>query len=116
VRSGLLIAALGVAVAVLLAAGPPAQAAKTCSVGNGRGYGTTKVTYLRVSGTSCRSGRKLVKAFHACRPGKKGKCGNHLLGWSCTESRYHQRKHSYRSRVSCARGGKRVKHNYTQNF
>ena len=112
----LLIAALGVAAAVLMAAAAPAEAAKTCDVGSGRGYGTTKVTYLKVSGTSCRSGRKLVRAFHACRPGKKGKCGKHLLAWSCTESRYRQRKHSYRSRVVCAQGGKRVRHNYTQRF
>jgi uncharacterized membrane protein len=115
-RPRLLTAALGVAVAVLLAAGPPAQAAKSCGVGSGRGYGTTKVTSLKVSGTSCRKGRKLVRAFHACRPGKKGKCGQHLLGYSCTESRYHQRKHRYDSRVVCALGGKRVRHTYTQRF
>jgi hypothetical protein len=116
VGTRLLTVALGVALAVLLAAGAPAEAAKSCDVGSGRGYGTTRVTLLKVSGTSCRSGRKLVRAFHACRPGKKGKCGAHLLGWSCTESRYHQRKHSYRSRVVCALGGKRVRHNYTQKF
>jgi hypothetical protein len=95
------------------AAGPTATASKTCSVGNERGYGTTYVTAISVSNTSCRSGRKLVRAYHACRPGKSGKCSS-VKGYSCSERRYNKGRTSYDSDVSCRKGNKTVKHTYTQ--
>jgi hypothetical protein len=107
------------AVTVLLAlapaapADPPATAAKSCGVGDERSYGTTYVLGISVSGTSCRAARKVIRAFHGCRPGKSGRCGG-VLGYSCSESRFNKGRTSYDSRVTCRKGGKTVKHTYTQ--
>jgi hypothetical protein len=107
------------AVAALLAlapaapADPTAAAAKTCRVGDYDSYGTTYVLKISTSGTSCRAARSLVRAFHGCRPGKSGRCGS-VKGYSCSERREEGRA-SYDSRVTCRKGGKTVKHTYTQN-
>jgi hypothetical protein len=96
------------------AAGPVASAAaKKCGVGDSRSYGTTYVLTIHVSGTSCRNGRKLIRAYHACRPGKAGKCPS-VKGYSCSERRYNKSKTSYDSDVTCRKSGKTVKHTYTQ--
>jgi hypothetical protein len=94
-------------------ADPTATAAKSCKVGDSRSYGTTYVLGISVSGTSCRAARKLIRAFHGCRPGKSGRCGG-VLGYSCSESRFNKGRTSYDSRVTCRKGGKTVKHTYTQ--
>jgi hypothetical protein len=92
----------------------PAASAKGCRVGDERSYGTTYVLSISVSDTSCRSGRKVIRSFHDCRPGKSGKCGSRVLGYSCSESRFNKGPTSYDSRVTCGKGGKTVKHTYTQ--
>ena len=109
------IAATAAALSSGAAAAPLASsaAAKKCSVGDSRSYGTTYVLSISVSGTSCRNGRKLVRAFHACRPGKSGKCPS-VKGYSCSERRFNKSKTSYDSKVTCRNGGKVVKHLYTQ--
>jgi len=91
----------------------PATASKTCSVGNSRSYGTTYVLSIKASGTSCRGARSLIRSFHDCRPGKSGKCSR-VSGYSCSESRFNKSSQSYDSRVTCTKGGKTVKHTYTQ--
>ena len=108
-----LAAAVAVTAPAVGAAPPVATASKSCSVGDTRGYGTTYVTVLKVSNTSCRAGKRLVRAFHACRPGKSGKCSR-VSGYSCSESRFNKSSQSYDSRVTCTKGGKTVKHTYTQ--
>ena len=45
--------------------------------------------------------------------GKRGRCPR-VSGWSCSESRFNKSRQSYDARVRCARGGKVVKHTYTQ--
>jgi hypothetical protein len=106
-------------VAILAAAAVPASgasahaAAKKCSVGDSRSYGTTYVLSIHVSGTSCRNGRKLIRAFHACRPGKAGKCPS-VKGYSCSEHRFNKSRTSYDSNVTCRKGDRVVKHTYTQ--
>jgi hypothetical protein len=50
------------------ATAPAATAAKGCSVGDSRSYGTTCVLKISVRGTSCRSGKRLVRAFHDLPP------------------------------------------------
>jgi hypothetical protein len=92
---------------------PLATASRACSVGNSRDYGTTYVLGIRASGTSCRRARRLVRAFHACRPGKSGRC-RRVSGYTCSESRFNKSRQSYDSRVRCAGGGRTVKHTYTQ--
>ncbi len=94
------------------AAGPVGTAAKTCSVGDSRSYGTTYVLSISVSNTSCRAGRSLIRAYHACRPGKSGKCPS-VKGYSCSEKRT-KGPTQYDSRVTCSKGSKTVKHTYTQ--
>ena len=110
--------ALVLLAAVLLApsasaTAPSATASKGCSIGDSRGYGTTYVTKISVSGTSCRAARSLIRAYHACRPGKSGKCRS-VKGYSCSEHRFNKGRISYDSNVTCRKGGKTVKHTYTQ--
>ncbi|MEA2378394.1 MAG: hypothetical protein QOD13_2301 [Thermoleophilaceae bacterium] len=109
------LAALAVAAALaspLASADPVATASKSCSVGDSRSYGTTYVITINVSGTSCRAGRSLIRAYHDCRPGKSGKCPS-VKGYSCSEKRT-KGATQYDSRVTCTKGDKTVKHVYTQ--
>jgi hypothetical protein len=108
------LALLAVAVAATLVVLTAPAAAKSCDVGNTRGYGTTYVTKIGVSGVSCAKGKSLVRAFQACRPGKSGKCAR-VSGYRCSERRYNKLPQtSYDSDVTCKKGGKRVTHTYTQ--
>lgn len=99
------------AAAVAVSAAP--AAAKTCDVGNTRSYGTTYVTAISAIGVSCAKGKSVVRAYHACRPGKAGKCAR-AAGYRCSERRYNKSPQSYDSDVTCKRGNKRVTHTYTQ--
>ncbi|HEY1273451.1 MAG TPA: hypothetical protein VGF25_01000 [Thermoleophilaceae bacterium] len=118
------LAALGAAVMIAPAAapasGPVAVAAKRCqlSLNQQRHLGTTYVLNLSVSGTSCRSGRKVVKAYHGCRHSHGGADGHcsHVSGWRCGESRFNKSRFSYDAKATCTKGGRRVKHTYTQNI
>jgi hypothetical protein len=96
------------------AAAPGATASKSCRVGNTRSYGTTYVLSISVSHTSCGSGRSVVRAFHACRPGKAGYCHRRVLGYSCSERRFDKIRTQYSARVTCRSGSRVVKHTYQQ--
>jgi hypothetical protein len=91
----------------------PAASARGCRVGDKQSYNTTYVLSIKVSGTSCRKARRLIRAYHRCRPGRKGRC-RRVKGYSCSERRFNKSATSYDSRVTCRRGGKKVKHTYTQ--
>ena len=108
-----LLAALAAFAPAAGAAEPVATASKSCGVGDERSYGTTYVTVISVSNTSCRNGRKLIRAYHACRPGKSGKCGS-VKDYTCSERRYNKGRTSYDSNVTCRKGSMTVKHTYTQ--
>jgi hypothetical protein len=95
------------------AAGPDATAAKSCGVGDSRGYGTTYVLKINVRGTSCRSGKSLIRAYHDCRPGKSGRCSR-VRRYNCSENRFDKIRTQYSSNVTCRRGDRVVKHTYTQ--
>ncbi len=114
-RLGTTIVVLGSLLALppAASAGATAEASKSCSVGDSRSYGTTYVLSISVKSTSCRTGRKVIRAFHACRPGKSGRCSR-ASGYSCSESRFNKGPNSYDSRVKCSKGGNTVKHTYTQ--
>jgi hypothetical protein len=92
--------------------GPTATASRSCSVGNSQGYGTTYVLWIRARNVSCRRARRLVREFHKCRPGKRGKC-RRVSGYRCSENRDFGRG-SFYSTVRCKRGGKVVRHRYNQ--
>lgn len=95
------------------AASPSATAAKGCGVGDERSYGTSYVLKISVRGTSCRSGKRLIRAFHDCRPGKSGRCSR-VRRYSCSERRFDRISTQYSSRVTCKRGDRVVKHTYQQ--
>jgi hypothetical protein len=106
-----------IAVAVIvgsLLGGAPSTSAQRCPVGDERSYGTTYVLSISVSDASCRAARKVIRGFHACRPGKRGRCRKTVDGYRCRERRFNRSAISYDSRVSCRRGGRRVRHTYTQ--
>jgi len=94
--------------------GPTATAAKSCAVNDFDSYGTTYVLWIRARRVSCRKARERVRAFHACRPGKKGRCPN-LGSWNCSENRGPSISTQYYSTAKCKKGRKVVKHRYQQN-
>jgi hypothetical protein len=118
-RTLLVVAALAVLALVpagSTAAGPSAHAAKGCGVGSGRHLGPTYVLALSVSHTSCRNGKKLVRAYNTCRRhhgGRKGHCSG-TLGYRCSEKRFNKSSQSFDARVKCHKGGRRINHTYTQ--
>lgn len=98
-------------------AGPEAVASKACSLaGKTRSLGPTYTTSLSVKRTSCRKGRKLVKAYYNCRldnGGRKSRCGG-VMGYSCSERRSNVIPTQFDASVTCKRGRKAIKHKYTQ--
>src|SRR4051812_27279870 len=91
-------------------AGPTARAAaRTChlSYNTQTHLGTTYVLSLRVRITSCRNGKRVVKAFHKCRHEhhhRAGKCHHPVLHYTCSERRFNKSSLSYDSKVRCAKG------------
>jgi hypothetical protein len=99
---------------------PQATAAKKCrlTVKQQRGLGATYVLTLRVSGTTCANGRKVVKAYHQCRfrhGGRDGRCGSRIFGYRCTERRFNKIASQYDARARCKKAGREIFHIYTQN-
>jgi opacity protein-like surface antigen len=123
-RTSALFAALALVAALAAAssagaAGPTAQASKHCSTGSGRGLGPTYAFQLSVSHTSCRNGRKLIRAYNSCRHhhgGADGHCGG-VYGYHCSEHRFNNSRFQFDARVKCSKGGgRRINHTYTQNL
>lgn len=111
--------ALAAAALAATALAPSASAAtRNCDVQRDAGsYGVTYVTSLKVTGTSCASGKKLIRAFNRCRKasgGIKGRCNRTVLGYRCRESRT-AIKTQFSSKVTCRNGTRRVVFTYTQN-
>jgi hypothetical protein len=80
-----------------------AHAAGTCSVGSGRGYPYSYLTYLWVYKTTCRTGRNLVH--------HKG----HVSGWHCKHKNLDRSPVQYDAKVTCNSGRRQVQWTYTQN-
>ena len=105
----------------LLVAAPSGSAATTCklSLKTSEHLGATYVTNLRVRGVSCAGGRRVVKAFNACRRAKgvKGRCTRKVLKYSCTDRRpaSEQIPTQFNGHVTCKRGDRRVTFDYQQN-
>jgi len=96
---------------------PHAQAAKRCGIsGQQRSFGPTYVLSLSARNVSCRRAKRVVRAYHECRfrnGGRRGRC-RRVSGYRCSESRRGIRS-QFDARATCRRGGKSVKHAYTQN-
>lgn len=108
---------LTVVLALTLVAWPASASAATCKLSSSeqRRLGATYVTTLSVSGLSCSSGKRQVRAYHRCRNrngGEDGRCPR-VDGYRCSERRSGI-KTQFNSRVVCRRGSKTVRHSYTQ--
>jgi hypothetical protein len=102
------------AVASADASGPVANGAATCAPPKypGNGYFTS----LQVTGLSCASGTKVVKAHYKCRTrgGIRGRCNTTVLGYRCSEVR-ESIPTEFDAKVTCKSGTKRVIYTYQQN-
>jgi hypothetical protein len=118
-RSIRLMLLLALALVVALVAAPVGSAATGCQKGKERKLGATYVTKLTTKGTSCATGRTVVKAFHACRKhnGVAGHCKSKVKGYTCTEKRPAAEKipTQYTGYVTCKSGSKRVIQEYQQD-
>jgi hypothetical protein len=121
-RVALVVAVAAVALfAIAGAAGassPQAHAAGKCNIkGQERKLGASYVTSLRVTKTSCRSGKSVVRAYNKCRHrsgGAKGHCHHKVKRYKCSEHRAGVST-QFDASVTCKRGAKRVKFTYTEN-
>jgi hypothetical protein len=116
-RLRLAFAALVATAAVIVLAAAPAARATTCADGrlpNGNGYFTS----LTVTKVSCKTGKRVVLAYYKCRikKGKKARCTDKVLGYSCREVKRTQIPTEINARVTCKRGARRVVHTYQQNL
>jgi len=79
----------------------------------------TKPTYnlsLKVRGTSCATGKRVMKAFHACRSARGYRCTKKVLrSWSCTGKRTTSIPTEFDGSVTCTNGSRRVDSTYQQN-
>jgi hypothetical protein len=99
---------------------PTVSAARSChlSAREQRHLGASYVYRLRVRRTSCRTGKRVARAFGRCRHrhGRAGRCRSRVRGFRCRENRGARSPAQYSSSVRCRRGGKRVRFVYTQNI
>ena len=99
---------------------PEANASRACSLSRREqsNLGTTYVYTLRVSGTTCANGKKVVRAYHACRRrngGRDGRCRSTVFGYRCSERRSNVIRTQYDARAGCKKSGREISHRYTQN-
>lgn len=99
--------------------GPKARASRACNIrGQQDHLGTTYVISLRVSGTSCANGKRVVRAYHRCRHrhgGRDGRCRTRIFGYRCSERRLNAIPSQYDARARCKKRGREVFQKYTQN-
>jgi hypothetical protein len=85
-------------------ASPPiATIAGGCGVGTGEGYGYTYLLKLSVKGTSCTTGKKVVR--------HKGR----LSGWHCSKKVLQQDSIQVTAKMTCNSGRRHVTYTYSQN-
>ncbi|MEA2392805.1 MAG: hypothetical protein QOJ82_696 [Solirubrobacteraceae bacterium] len=83
---------------------------------DGRKLGTTFVTSLTVIRLTCAQGKRVVKAYHACRRatgGVKGTCRAQVRGFRCTERR-RRIPRQFAATATCKSGARLVRFSYTQ--
>lgn len=109
--------ALATLAAVLgLAATASPALAKQCNVQrDAEKFGVSYVTSLEVKRVTCARGKKVVRAYHACRKargGIKGRCPR-VNGYRCTERR-ETISTQFSAKATCRKGSRRVIHTYSQ--
>jgi len=126
IRLGLVLAAIGLMTAIPSTAsadGPSASASRNCSLSpNQQQNGfppASYVTSIRVFNTTCRSGKRVIRAYHRCRAangGRNGRCPHRVLRYRCSEgARQSVPGVQYSTRVTCRKGGRKIVSTYTQN-
>jgi hypothetical protein len=98
VLSGILPTATGA-----FAHAPQARIAGSCGVGSGHGYGYTYLTSLKVTRTSCSTGKSVAKHH------------GHVKGWKCSTKRLATSPVQYEARVTCKSGSRQVIWTFSQN-
>jgi hypothetical protein len=100
----------------LIGAAPASAAGCHLSTSEQRGLGATYTTSLSVKGVSCAKGKRVARAFQACRKsngGADGRCDHRVRRFSCSERRSNRIRTQYDSSVTCRRGARRVHLTYT---
>lgn len=112
-----ILAALAFAFAAPAAqAEPAASVSASCSI-KGNFPPASYVTSISGTRVACSKARKVVKAYHACRGKKAGKCSRKVLGFKCREGKRQTVPGvQYSARVACSKGKAKVNSSYTQNL
>ncbi len=92
-----------------------ARSTRSCSPPKYPGLGY--FTAVRVSGTSCATGKKVALAYYRCRVkhGRAGHCTSRVLHFRCTEKR-NRIPTQIDARVTCKYGSRTVVHYYQQDL
>jgi hypothetical protein len=113
--------ALAAALALVLIAGT-AQASdakqpqRACDIsGQEQDLGASYVTSLKVEGTDCHTGKKVVKGYNRCRGVSGRECSEKVKGFKCHTRVLEESPAQFDAKVNCKRGGDTVKFSYTQN-
>lgn len=116
-RAWALVVPFCLAVIAVLAIGTSASAATSRSCSPPKYPGTGYFTSLKVSRTSCATGRKVALAYYRCRvrKGVRGRCTRRVLRYKCTETR-NSIPTEIDARVTCRRGTAKVTHTYQQDI
>jgi hypothetical protein len=125
--TGVVVAAclLGALLAPSGSASPVAHSSSfsPCDIsGQQQNLGASYVTSLKVQGTSCAKGEKVITAYHQCRHqsgGAAGTCSSTVLGFKCKDGRRTGVPNvQYNATAKChkaSNSAKRIKSAYTQN-
>jgi hypothetical protein len=113
--------ALALTLALSLATGATAGsgskvATSGCDIsGQEQNLGASYVTSLKVQGTDCRTGKKVVKGYNKCRGTSGRSCSQKVKGFKCHTKVLEESPAQFDAKVNCKNGGKAVKFTYTQN-
>ena len=94
----------------------PASSAQAATCTPPKYPGSGYFTSLKVTRTSCATGRKLELAYYHCRlrHGVKGRCTSRVMGYRCKEVR-NSIPTEIDARVTCTDGSRKIVHTYQQN-
>jgi hypothetical protein len=113
--------ALLVLTAVLLATAvwpqeAAAQSLRRCDIsGKERRLGATYVTSLLVRGVGCRSAERVVRSYHRCRRRSGGRrCTRVVRRYRCRQRQLRSAPTQFDARVTCRRGSRRIRFDFTQ--
>jgi hypothetical protein len=112
------VAALIAAIGLSLSA-PVHAKTKNCNVQRDSDkYGPSYITSLKVTNTTCKRGKEVVRAFHKCRHahgGRDGRCPKRSrpAGYRCTEKRS-KIATQLTGHVTCTKSTVKIVHDYTE--